>query len=142
MKLLSQLFVGHTSVSWGFELTTLKQSTKSPPKHVTCISHILYTGNLLQSHSALKSYFYFLHTVVPLLKASLTRGHHSYEARIFCPHYYKVNRFLPLAKGYLSYVATMCSQIGWPYKRGTTVLCNHTGFPQIIAFTILLCPGL
>ena len=60
-------------------------------------------------------------TVVPLLKATLTRGHPSYEARIFCPHYYKVNRFLPLAKGHLSYVATICSQIGWPYKRGTTV---------------------
>ncbi len=60
-------------------------------------------------------------TVVPLLKVTLTRGHPSYEARIFCPHYYKVNRFLPLAKGHLSYVATMCSQIGWPYKRGTTV---------------------
>ena len=61
-------------------------------------------------------------TVVPLLKVTLTRGHPSYEARIFCPHYYKVNRFLPLAKGHLSYVATMCSQIGWPYKRGTTVI--------------------
>ncbi len=60
-------------------------------------------------------------TVVPLLKATLTRGHPSYEARIFCPHYYKVNRFLPLAKGHLSYAATICSQIGWPYKRGTTV---------------------
>ena len=63
----------------------------------------------------------YISTVVPLLKATLTRGHPSYEARIFCPHYYKVNRFLPLAKGHLSYVATICSQIGWPYKRGTTV---------------------
>ena len=32
-------------------------------------------------------------TVVPLLKTTLTRGRPSYEARIFCPHYYKVNRF-------------------------------------------------
>ncbi len=64
----------------------------------------------------------FPNTVVPLLKATLTRGHPSYEARIFCLHYYKVNRFLPIAKGHLSYVATICSQIGWPYKRGTTVL--------------------
>ncbi len=73
-------------------------------------------------------------TVVPLLKVTLTRGHPSYEARIFCPHYNTVNRFLPLAKGHLSYVATMCSQIGWPYKRGTTVLDIHS----FVEFTVLL----
>ncbi len=76
------------------------------------------------------------YTVVPLLKATLTRGHPSYEARIFCPHYYKVIRFLPLAKGHLSYVATICSQIGWPYKRGTTVHAQYGIHDRRLGVTI------